>query len=45
VWKPNGKRPRGRPRLRWEDSIKAGIQDMGWGGLIWLSIGTGGGRL
>ena len=35
----NGKRPRGRPRLRWEDSIEAGIQDMGWGALIWVNIG------
>jgi hypothetical protein len=25
-------------------NIKAGIQDMGWGGLMWLSIGTGVGR-
>jgi hypothetical protein len=26
VGKPEGKGPRGRPRLRWEDNIKMGLQ-------------------
>jgi hypothetical protein len=44
--KPEGKRPVGRPRIRWEDNIKKG--KWGWRvyiGFIWLSIGTGGGLL
>jgi hypothetical protein len=27
---PEGKRPLGRPRRRWEDSIKMYLQEMGW---------------
>jgi len=46
--KPEGKRPLGRPRLRWEDNIKMDVQDMIVGVLnvsSWLRIGTGGGHL
>ena len=46
VGKPQGKRPCGRPKNRWEDNLKLDLQDVGWGtwtGLIWLRIGTGGG--
>jgi hypothetical protein len=48
VGKPEGRRPLGRPRRRWEDNIKMDLRDVGWGaqtGLIWLRIGTGGGLL
>jgi len=45
VGKPEGKRQFGRPRRRWEDSIKIAIQEVGCGGLTWLSIRTGGGPL
>ena len=31
VWKPEGKGPLGRPRLRWEDNIKIDLQEVGWG--------------
>ena len=31
VWKPEGKRPLGRPRRRWEDNIKMDLQDVGRG--------------
>jgi hypothetical protein len=47
-WRPEGRRPLGRPRLRWEDNTKVDLQKVGWGawtGLIWLRIGTGGGLL
>jgi hypothetical protein len=30
VGKPEGKRPVGRPRRRWEDNIKMDIQEVGW---------------
>ena len=32
VGKPDGKRPMGRPRRRWEDNIKMDLQEVGcWG--------------
>ena len=48
VGKPEGKRPLGRPRHRWEDNIKwflrtwEGVLGTGWS---WLRIGTCGGHL
>jgi hypothetical protein len=30
VGKPEGKRPLGRPRLRWEDNIKIYVKETGW---------------
>jgi hypothetical protein len=41
VGKPEGKRPLGRPRHRWEDNIKMDLQEVG-NGWSWLRIGTGG---
>ena len=32
VWKPEGKRPLGRPKRRWECNIKMDLQDVGCGG-------------
>jgi hypothetical protein len=34
--KPEGKRPLGRPRLRWENSIKVYLREIGWGGMGWI---------
>jgi hypothetical protein len=31
VGRPEGRRPLGRPRRRWEDNIKMDLQEMGWG--------------
>jgi hypothetical protein len=31
VGKPEGKRPLGRPRRRWEDNIKADLPEVGCG--------------
>jgi hypothetical protein len=49
VGKPEGTRPLGRHRLRWEDKIKLDFQEVGGGcgGTGWsgLRIGTGGGHL
>ena len=45
VGKPEGKKPQGRPRCRWEDNIKMDLQKVilgEWTGLTWLWIGTGG---
>jgi hypothetical protein len=48
VGKPEGKRPLGRPRSRWEDNIKTDFQEVGcglWTGLSWIRIETGGRHL
>jgi hypothetical protein len=50
VGKPEGKRPLGRPRRRWEDGIKVDLRGTGygvgvWNGFSWLRIGTVGGLL
>ena len=48
VGKPEGKRPLGRPRRRWEDNIKVDLQEVGGGcgtGWRWIRIRTGGGHL
>jgi hypothetical protein len=31
VGKPEGRRPLGRPRRRWEDNIKTDLREVGWG--------------
>ena len=31
--KPEGKRPRGKPRRRWEDNVKIDLQEVGCGGM------------
>jgi hypothetical protein len=38
VGKPEGKRPLGRPRRRWEDNIKMDFQDVGGGCGAWLEL-------
>jgi len=30
VWKPEGKRPLGRPRHRWEDNTELDLQEVEW---------------
>ena len=38
VGKPEGKRPLGRPRRRWEDNIKRDLQEVGCGGMDWIEL-------
>jgi hypothetical protein len=38
VGKPEGKRPLGRPRRRWEDNINMDLQEVGGGG-DWMGLG------
>jgi hypothetical protein len=38
VGKPEGKRPLGRPRHRWEDGIRMDIREIGLGGLDWIRL-------
>jgi hypothetical protein len=34
--KPEGMRPLGRPRRRWEDGIRMDLKEIGWGGMDWI---------
>jgi hypothetical protein len=38
VGKPEGRRPLGRPRRRWEDTIKMDLREVGWGGMDWIIL-------
>ena len=38
VGKPEGKRPLGRPRRRWEDNIKMDLQELGGGCEDWMEL-------
>jgi hypothetical protein len=37
VGRPEGRRPLGRPRRRWEDNIKTDLQEVGWG-MEWIEL-------
>ena len=39
VGKPEGKRPLGRPRRRWEDNIKIDLQEVGGSCGDWMELG------
>jgi len=36
--KPEGKRPLGRPRRRWEDNVKMDLQELGCVGMDWIEM-------
>ena len=38
VGKPEGKRPLGRPRRRWEDNIKMDLQEVGCVCMDWIEL-------
>jgi hypothetical protein len=38
VGKPEGNRPLGRPRRRWEDGIRMDLREIGLGGLDWILL-------
>ena len=38
VGTPEGKRPLGRPRLRWEDNIQMDPQEVGRGCVDWMEL-------
>ena len=48
VWgrgkEPEGERPLGRPRRRWEDNIKMNLQEVGCGGMDWIELAQDRGR-
>jgi hypothetical protein len=38
VGKPEGRRPLGRPRRRWEDNIKMDLQEVGCARVDWIEL-------
>jgi hypothetical protein len=38
VGKPEGKRPLGRPRRRWEDRIRMDLREIGFRGVDWIRL-------
>jgi hypothetical protein len=38
VGKPEGKRPLGRPKRRWEDNSKMDLQEVGCGDIDWFEL-------
>jgi hypothetical protein len=38
VGKPEGKRPPGRARYRWEDNMKVDLQEVECGGMEWIEL-------
>ncbi|KAJ4433053.1 hypothetical protein ANN_15310 [Periplaneta americana] len=38
VGRPEGKRPLGRPRRRWEDNIKMDLREMGYDDRDWINL-------
>jgi hypothetical protein len=38
VGSPEGRRPLGRPRRRWDDNIKKDLQEVGWRGMDWIDL-------
>jgi hypothetical protein len=45
VGKPEGKRPLGRPRYKLVDNVKMDLLEIGCGGVDWLGLVQGGGKL
>jgi hypothetical protein len=38
VGKPEGKKPPGRPRCRWEDNIKTDLREIVWYDMSWIDL-------
>jgi hypothetical protein len=41
VWRPEGRRPLGRPRRRWEDNIKINLGEIEIDGANWIQLAQG----
>jgi hypothetical protein len=44
VGKSERKRPLGRPRRRWEDSIRTHLAEIGWEGVDWMKMAQDSGQ-
>jgi hypothetical protein len=38
VGRPEGRRPLGRPRRRWENNIKMDLMEIGFGDVDWVNL-------
>jgi hypothetical protein len=38
VGKPEGRRLVGRPKHRWENTIKMDLREVGWRGMDWVNL-------
>jgi hypothetical protein len=38
VWRPEGRRPLGRPKRRWEDNIKMDLREIEFGNVDWINL-------
>jgi hypothetical protein len=38
VGKPEGNKPLGRPRHKWEDDMELHLRERGWGGMVWVHL-------
>jgi hypothetical protein len=38
VGRPEGRRPLGIPRRRWDDNIKLDLKEVGCGGMDWIEL-------
>jgi hypothetical protein len=38
VGRPEGRRPLGRPRHRWEDNMKMDLREIGFGDVDWIDL-------
>jgi hypothetical protein len=38
VGKPEGRRPLGRPKSRWEDGVRMDLRESGLGGVEWIRL-------
>jgi hypothetical protein len=38
VGKPEGRKPTGRPRRRWEDGVIVDLKEIGLGGVDWIRL-------
>jgi hypothetical protein len=36
--KPEGMKPLGRPRRRWENNIRMDLREIDWGGMDWIDL-------
>jgi len=42
IGKAEEKRPRARPRRRWEDNIRMNLTEIGWEGVEWIHLAQDG---
>jgi hypothetical protein len=38
IWRPEGRRPLGRPRRRWDNNMKMDRREIGFGDVNWINL-------